>query len=59
MSRIGKLPITIPAQVELTQQATTITAKGPKGELTERLLPGFELQIADNQAVVIKKSDTR
>lgn len=59
MSRIGKLLITIPEQVELTQEATTITAKGPKGELTERLLSGFELQIADNQATVIKKAETR
>jgi large subunit ribosomal protein L6 len=59
MSRIGKLPITIPAGVELSQTSGMITAKGPKGELSVRLLPGFDMQIADNQAEVVKKADTR
>ncbi len=34
MSRIGKMPITVPAGVEMTVDGTTVTVKGPKGELT-------------------------
>ena len=34
MSRIGKQPITVPAGVEVSIDGTTVTVKGPKGELT-------------------------
>ena len=34
MSRIGKLPIVIPAGVDVTIDGSTVTVKGPKGELT-------------------------
>jgi len=34
MSRIGKKPVTIPSGVTLTQDGQTVTAKGPKGELS-------------------------
>lgn len=43
MSRIGRQPITVPAGVSLTQEGATITVVGPKGTLTERLLPGLKL----------------
>ncbi len=34
MSRIGKKPVLVPAGVTVTVDGTTVTAKGPKGELT-------------------------
>ena len=34
MSRIGKLPITVPSGVDVTIDGQTVTVKGPKGELT-------------------------
>ena len=34
MSRIGKKPVAIPSGVTLTQDGQTVTAKGPKGELS-------------------------
>ena len=34
MSRIGKMPIDIPAGVDVTIDGSTVTVKGPKGELT-------------------------
>ncbi len=37
MSRIGKLPVTIPAGVTVTQDGNRITVKGPRGELTRTL----------------------
>ena len=39
MSRIGKQPITVPAGVEVTIDGTTVTAKGPQGELTRTFRP--------------------
>lgn len=34
MSRIGKMPIPVPAGVDVTIDGQTVTVKGPKGELT-------------------------
>ena len=35
MSRIGRMPVVIPAGVTVTVNGNTVTAKGPKGTLTE------------------------
>ena len=46
MSRIGKLPISIPEKVEVTVNAdNVVTAKGPKGELTQKVDPSIEVVI--------------
>ncbi len=37
MSRIGKLPVAIPAGVEITIDGAEVTVKGPKGTLTHTL----------------------
>ena len=39
MSRIGKMPIPVPAGVDVTIDGQTVTVKGPKGELTRTFLP--------------------
>lgn len=39
MSRIGKMPITVPSNVTVTIDGSTVTAKGPKGELTRTFRP--------------------
>ena len=39
MSRIGRLPITVPAGVDVTLDGRIITVKGPKGSLTRELPP--------------------
>ena len=40
MSRIGKLPITVPGGVTITVgDGNTVTVKGPKGTLTEKISP--------------------
>ena len=41
MSRIGKLPIVIPAGVEVKQEKGVITVKGPKGELSQKVDPSI------------------
>jgi large subunit ribosomal protein L6 len=40
VSRIGRLPVKIPAGVQIQIEGTTVTVKGPKGELA-RTFPGF------------------
>ena len=37
MSRIGRMPITVPAGVEVKFNANVVTVKGPKGEATQAL----------------------
>lgn len=58
MSRIGKKPITVPQGVEVKIDGLTVTAKGPKGELTFKSHPfiGVELNDGVVTCVVKKKS---
>lgn len=59
MSRIGKLPISIPAGVTVTVDNNVVTVKGPKGELTQQVDPKVELKIEDNEIVVNRKADDK
>lgn len=47
MSRIGKLPIAIPAGVTVTLDNGTVNVKGPKGELSQKVDPSIIVKIAD------------
>lgn len=47
MSRIGKKPVLIPAQVEVTLSGAEVTVKGPKGTLTRTLSPQVTVEIRD------------
>jgi large subunit ribosomal protein L6 len=59
MSRIGKLPITIPDGVTITIDLDVVTVKGPKGELTVPHLSDVTVSLMENQAIVIRKDDER
>lgn len=52
MSRKGKLPITLPKGVEVKVSNTEVTVKGPKGTLTQRLVPGVQVAVEGCEAVV-------
>ena len=56
MSRIGKLPISIPAGVTVTLKDNVVTVKGPKGELTQEVNPAINVEIEDGQ-VVLKENE--
>ena len=47
MSRIGKLPISIPAGVTITQKDGVVSVKGPKGELSQYVDSSIIVKIAD------------
>ena len=51
MSRVAKKPITLPKGVELTVQADSISAKGPKGTLSVAKPAAIELNVEDGVAV--------
>ena len=57
MSRIGKLPVSIPNGVTVTVDGNTVKVKGPKGELTHRLPSGISVDRADNTVNVKRESD--
>lgn len=52
MSRLGKLPITVPSGVEATLADGVLTVKGPKGTLTRPVVKAVDIKIADNTIVV-------
>ncbi len=59
MSRIGKLPIDIPAGVTITVDSDIVSVKGPKGELTVPHLSDVTVALEGNQATVTRKDDQR
>ena len=59
MSRIGKLPITMPSGVTITVDDNNVTVTGPKGTLSQFLMPGITLEQSDNQWFVKRASDER
>lgn len=59
MSRIGRLPIQIPEQVELKIEKGTISVKGPKGELKQKYDTGLKLEQEENKLLVKRPSDDR
>jgi len=54
MSRIGKLPITIPAGVTFNFASNTVTVKGPKGELKQAIDPDFVIK-NENGTVTVER----
>ena len=59
MSRIGKLPIVIPAGVTVTVNGTEVKVKGPKGELFQVVNPDIKVEVADGHVVVTRPSDDK
>lgn len=57
MSRIGKLPIPLPAGVEVTRSNGQVVVKGPKGTLERPLAPGMEVKVEDGNVLVQRSDD--
>ena len=57
MSRIGKLPITIPAGVTITHKDDIVTVKGPKGELTQYVNPAITVTIEDGKITLAEDDE--
>lgn len=59
MSKIGRLPITIPSTVNLTIVGDLITVKGPKGELSYTLKPKIKAELTGDQLVITRSSQDK
>jgi large subunit ribosomal protein L6 len=57
MSRIGKKPIPVPSGVEVDIKPGTVTVKGPKGTLSERISREITVSQEDGQLVVARPTD--
>ena len=52
MSRIGKLPINIPAGVTVALNNGVVSVKGPKGELSQKVDSSINVKVEDAQVVL-------
>jgi large subunit ribosomal protein L6 len=59
MSRIGRLPIDIPAGVDVKVDGSAVTVKGPKGELALTVASPIEVKVDDGQVLVTRPDDER
>ena len=57
MSRVGRMPIEIPAGVTVSQNENTLTVKGAKGELTRTFHPDINIAVEENVITVTRPSD--
>ena len=59
MSRIGRLPVEIPAGVEVKLEGNTLTVKGPKGTLTQEFHKDMNVAVEGNTIVVTRPSEVK
>lgn len=59
MSRIGKLPITVPSGVEVAIDGSDASVKGPKGELATSINGPIEAKLEENTITVTRPDDER
>ena len=59
MSRIGKLPVNIPAGVTISVNNGVVTVKGPKGELKQEINPNITVEIEGNVCNVTRSNDEK
>ncbi len=59
MSRIGKLPISIPSGVTVTYSNNLVTVKGSKGTLQQQINPEITVEINGSEIVVSRPSDEK
>lgn len=60
MSRIGKLPISIPSKVEISVASdNTVTVKGPKGSLSQKVDPDIKVEVEDGTLNVSRPTDQK
>ena len=60
MSRVGKLPITLPAKTEVSvADNNVVTVKGPKGTLTERIDRDIIVKVEDGKIVLERPTEQK
>lgn len=59
MSRIGKLPISLPKGVNIEVKDSVVTVKGPKGELSQPIDPAIEVKIEEGEVIIARPNDEK
>ena len=60
MSRVGKMPIAVPAKVTvMVEKDNLVTVDGPKGKLTQKFDPDMQIGIEDGQLKIARPTDQR
>lgn len=59
MSRIGRMPITVPANVTVAVDKNVVTVKGPKGEITRAMHPDMQIEVEGNVIHVKRPSEDK
>lgn len=59
MSRIGRMPVAIPAGVQVEVKDSEVIVQGPKGRLTHPLRPEIQVEVQDGRVVVKRASDEK
>ena len=57
MSRIGKMPVPVPSGVTINIDGTTVSVKGPKGELKRTFPEGISFAVEDNKVIASRSSE--
>lgn len=57
MSRIGRMPVTVPAGVQVNVQNKLVVVKGPKGEMRREFSPAVEIAHENNTLLITRSSD--
>lgn len=59
MSRIGKLPVTIPAKVKVAIKDGTVLVEGPKGKVQRAFDTVVKIEVVDGKVIVTPQDDSR
>ena len=59
MSRVGRMPITVPSGVEVKIKRGEVTVTGPKGELRRRFNPDMSITLQNGSLIVERPSDSK
>lgn len=59
MSRIGKLPVEVPSGITCKMEGNLFTAKGPKGEHSERIPADIQVSVEDKEIKVTRPSEQK
>lgn len=59
MSRIGRLPINVPKTVKASIKDGVITVEGPKGKLSQTIMPAINVEIEEGRIVVTRENEEK
>jgi large subunit ribosomal protein L6 len=57
VSRIGRLPVTVPSNVKVDIQGSNVRVQGPQGEMSRAFSPDMEITLENDQVLVKRPSD--